>query len=200
MSADIEAGYGPASFDVAESVEVVLDVGAVGVNIEDRRRDAKGPLFALAEQCERLGAARDAADRRIDAFTINARTDVYLGAVGEPDQREEMVLERARAYAEAGADCLFVPGLSDIEVIRALVRASPLPLNVLLSPGSGPSTRELANAGVRRISVGHLLAANAYAAVRTSTLALPTGDSAPLANTVPHPRMQELMSASSRAA
>lgn len=94
MSADIEAGYGPASFDVAESVEVVLDVGAVGVNIEDRRRDAKGPLFALAEQCERLGAARDAADRRIDAFTINARTDVYLGAVGEPDQREEMVLER----------------------------------------------------------------------------------------------------------
>jgi 2-methylisocitrate lyase-like PEP mutase family enzyme len=193
VSADIEAGYGPTRADVTDSVAAVIEAGAVGANVEDRRRDDDDPLWAVDEQSERLAAAREVADRLLGGFILNARTDVYLAGVGEPARRPEMVLERAQAFAQAGADCLFVPGLNDLAAIRALAAASPLPLNVLLAPGSGPRIGELADAGVRRISVGHLLAANAYAALQTATVGLLAADAEPLAEVIPYPRMQALM-------
>src|SRR5581483_4589004 len=124
VSADVEAGYGPVPSDVAATIAAVIDAGAVGANLEDRLRTDDGPLWPIARQCERLAAARDAADRSGVAFVLNARTDVFLAAVGDPADREGMVLERAEAYRRAGADCLFVPGLVDLDAIARLVRAS----------------------------------------------------------------------------
>lgn len=192
VTADIEAGYGPTRQDVSDTLEAVLEAGAVGVNIEDRRRDASDPLWSLESQCERLTAARRTADRHEPLFTINARTDVFLAAVGDAEHRLEMTLERGRAYAEAGADCLFVPGLTELDTIRQLVRSVPLPLNILLAPGSGPSITELSDAGVRRISVGSLIAAAAYGTVREAARALLAGDAEPLTHSISHAEMQGL--------
>lgn len=179
VTADVEAGYGASAADVAATVEAALDAGAVGANLEDRSHGGAEPLRPVDEQCARLAAAREAASRRGIPFVLNARTDVFLVAVGDPGEREERVLERAGRYRDAGADCLFVPGVVDLEVIARLVARSPLPLNVLLAPAAGPTLRQLAEAGVRRISVGSTLARVALLAVRDATrqllAALPAG-------------------------
>jgi len=131
VTADIEGGYGPGPKDVAATVEAVLAVGAVGVNLEDSL-DRGGPLYDSATQAERLRAARSAAERAgLPEFVLNARTDVFLFEIGDPDGRLENVLTRASAYAAAGADCLFVPGLVDLDTLTTLTRESPLPINVM---------------------------------------------------------------------
>lgn len=191
VTADVEAGYGPSPADVARTLEEALGAGAAGANLEDRLRSAEGPLWPLDAQCERLAAAREAADRGDPAFVLNARTDVFLAAVGPPDEREDHVVQRAVRYHEAGADCLFVPGLADL--IARLVRRCPVPLNVLLAPGTGPSIRELARAGVRRISVGHLLASASCHLVESVTRRLLDGDASGLEAATPHAELQALM-------
>lgn len=95
VSADIEAGYGPTPDDVADTTEAVTEAGAVGVNLEDRPGPDEHILWPIELQCERLAAARDAADRLEIPFVLNARTDVFLAGVGEPAERESLVLERA---------------------------------------------------------------------------------------------------------
>src|SRR5262245_21367444 len=180
VSANVESGYGPASSDVAATIAAAIEAGAVGANVEDRLRTEDGPLWPVGAQCERLAAARAAADRRGARFVLNARTDVYLASVGRPEDREGMVVDRAHEYLRAGVDCLFVPGLLDLDVIRRLVRACPLPLNVMLAPGHGPGIDELARAGVRRISVGQAIATAAYGMVRVATRRLLAGDDGPL--------------------
>ncbi|HZR80906.1 MAG TPA: isocitrate lyase/phosphoenolpyruvate mutase family protein [Candidatus Binatia bacterium] len=193
VSADVEAGYGPVPSDVAATIAAVIDAGAVGANLEDRLRTDDGPLWPIARQCERLAAARDAADRSGVAFVLNARTDVFLAAVGDPADREGMVLERAEAYRRAGADCLFVPGLVDLDAIARLVRASALPLNVMLSPGQSPTIRQLAEAGVRRISAGHAVAGVAYGATGLAMRELLAGRDGALRDGASHGDMQQLM-------
>jgi 2-methylisocitrate lyase-like PEP mutase family enzyme len=166
VSADIEAGYE----DVAATVRAVIEAGAVGVNIEDRR-DGSG-LYEPAEQAGRLTAAREAAREaaRGIPFWINARTDVFLGGTRRIDE----VLERSAAYAAAGADSLFVPGLVDPAAITELA-AGPLPVAVMAWPGA-PSVAELAAAGAIRISLGSAIAQAAYAvAVRAATELLTSG-------------------------
>ena len=162
VSADLESGYGATPTEVAAVVGRVSAIGAVGANLEDSPGSDGSPLRSIAAQCERLAAAREAADRHVAGFILNARTDVYLAGAGAPGQRLALVVERARHYADAGADCLFVPGLVDPDAIAELVAASPLPLNVMLAPGSGPSIEALRALGVRRISVGSLIAQAAY--------------------------------------
>lgn len=194
VSADIEAGYGATPSDVAKTIRAVIDAGAVGVNIEDRCWENPTTLRPIDEQCERLAAARAAAaDSTKSPFLINARCDAHLAAIGSADQRTELVLERAQRYRRAGADCLFVPGLTELNEIHRLVDGSALPLNVLLAPGRGPGIRELSGAGVRRISVGHAIAAAAYRTIRTATAALLAGDDAPFAGAVPYQEMQALL-------
>jgi 2-methylisocitrate lyase-like PEP mutase family enzyme len=195
VTADIEAGYGPSASDVEGTVTAICEAGAVGANLEDRPGPDGQVLWPIDQQSERLQAARAAADRTGCPFVLNARTDVFLASVGEPNEREEMVIERARAFKQAGADCLFVPGLLDLEVIARLTAAVPLPLNILLAPGRGPSIAELADAGVRRISVGHTIAAAAYATVRLTTTELLAGNDQALRTGIPHPEMQQLMAA-----
>ncbi|MEV0148201.1 MULTISPECIES: isocitrate lyase/phosphoenolpyruvate mutase family protein [unclassified Nonomuraea] len=160
VSADVEAGYGPAPEDVAATVAAVVRAGAVGVNLEDRSGRADTPLFEPEEQAGRLAAARAAADRLGVPVWINARTDVFLtGAPAREGVRE--ALRRAAGYAEAGADSLFVPGLTDPEAIAELA-AGPLPVAVMVWAGA-PPVAELAAAGAVRVSLGAAIAQAAYA-------------------------------------
>jgi 2-methylisocitrate lyase-like PEP mutase family enzyme len=149
VTADIEAGYG----DVAGTVSGVLEAGVVGVNLEDSTgRVVDDPLVHV----ERIKAARAAAVAAGIELVINARTDTYL--FGD----KTGTLERAKMYADAGADVLFVPGVVDAATIAKLVEGSPLPLNVMVGPGA-PSVGELAKLGVARISVGPAITGAAYA-------------------------------------
>jgi 2-methylisocitrate lyase-like PEP mutase family enzyme len=173
VTADVEAGYGPAPEDVAATVEAVVAVGAVGVNIEDSKA-LGGPLFDAAEQAERLRAGRVAAERAgLRELVINVRTDVYLFRVGAREGRLDDVLVRASAYAEAGADSLFVPGLIDLDTVTALTKASPLPINVMAGPGA-PTVAEFESAGVRRVSVGTSISQAAYSLAQRAAAELLT--------------------------
>ncbi|MER7766119.1 isocitrate lyase/phosphoenolpyruvate mutase family protein [Kitasatospora sp. NPDC096140] len=167
VTVDAEGGYGPLPADVAETVTALVGVGAVGVNLEDSTA-VGGPLFPVAEQAGRLRAARTAAAAAgLPELVVNARTDVFLFGLGGLDD----VLVRAEAYAQAGADGLFVPGLLDLDVLTELCRRSALPVNAMAVPG-GPSVAELAATGVRRISVGTGLAQLAYTAARRAAVEL----------------------------
>jgi 2-methylisocitrate lyase-like PEP mutase family enzyme len=151
VSADIEDGYGESPDAVAETVRRIAAAGAVGVNIEDV--GALDGLYDLDAQIARLEAARAGAEREGVALFINARTDLYLQAIGADSERLDAATHRLRAYVAAGADGVFVPGVADPDVIAALVAATPAPLNILVrSPMRGVA--ELARLGVARISVG----------------------------------------------
>jgi 2-methylisocitrate lyase-like PEP mutase family enzyme len=175
VTADVEGGYGPGPDDVEATIEAVVAAGAAGVNIEDSRAPG-GPLFAATAQAERVRAARSAADRaRLPELLINVRTDVFLYRVGAPEGRLEDVLLRSSAYAEAGADSLFVPGLADLDIVTSLVQMSPLPINVMAGPGA-PTIAEFEAAGVRRVSVGTAISQAAYSiAQRAATELLTKG-------------------------
>ena len=180
VTADIEGGYGPGPDDVARTVEAVIAAGAVGVNIEDSRAPG-GPMFDPFGQAERIQAARAAsAAAGLPELFINARTDVFLYRIGAPQARLDDVLARSDAYAKAGADGLFVPGLTDLPAITELAGASPLPVNVMAGPGA-PPVSELAAAGVRRVSIGTALTQAAYTLTnRAATELLATGSYAEL--------------------
>ena len=187
VTADCESG-GPAPAAVGETVRQVLDAGAVGVNLED----GGVPLRPVAEQAGRIAAARAAADAVGVPLFVNARVDVFLRQVGERAERLPETVRRARAYAEAGADGIFVPGVLDPAVLVELVGRIPLPVNVLAGPG-GPTIAELAATGVRRISLGTALAEAAYATARRAAVELlSTGTYDSLADGIAYPDMQAL--------
>jgi 2-methylisocitrate lyase-like PEP mutase family enzyme len=193
VTADVEGGYGSTPEDVAATVRAVIEAGAVGLNIEDSRA-GDGTLRSGREQAERVRAARDAAaGAGLPQLVINVRTDVYLRPAGEPTNRFGEVLARMNDYAEAGADCLFVPGLLDLETLSALTAAAPLPINVMAGPG-GPSVAELVTAGVRRISVGTAIAQAAYGTVeRAARELLEAGTFQSLADAVSYPDLNALV-------
>jgi methylisocitrate lyase len=154
VSADLERGYGESPEAVGRTVARALAAGVVGCNLEDSV-PADGSLREIAAQVQRYVAARASArEAGIDLF-INARTDVFFQRPA-PEHDESMVeaaLERARAYADAGADGLFVPGVVDLALIARLAAGSPLPVNVMRM-GTEPSISSLAEAGVARVSHG----------------------------------------------
>ncbi|MEU9972091.1 isocitrate lyase/phosphoenolpyruvate mutase family protein [Streptomyces sp. NPDC051014] len=163
VSADVESGFAEDPDGVADTVRAVLSAGAVGVNIEDARYDGagNGSLRPVAEQAGRIAAARAAADEEGVPLFVNARIDTFLRGAGGVDG----TLERAAAYRGAGADGIFVPGVTDPETVAALVAGVDGPLNVLVGPGA-PPVAELAALGVARVSAGSALAEAAYATVR----------------------------------
>ncbi|TCO49442.1 2-methylisocitrate lyase-like PEP mutase family enzyme [Kribbella antiqua] len=148
VTADIESGYDDVSLTVAE----VIEAGAVGINLED---SAAGALIDPALHASRIATAREVAVAAGIDLVINARTDTYLFGDGSG------TIDRAKLYAEAGADVLFVPGVVDAPTIRRLVEESPLPLNVMVGPGA-PTVPKLTELGVTRISVGPAITAGAY--------------------------------------
>jgi 2-methylisocitrate lyase-like PEP mutase family enzyme len=166
VTADIENGYATEPAGVAETIRGVIAAGAVGVNLEDVTYEAGEPALKPVEaQTERIAAARQAAGAAGVPLYLNARTDIYLLGVGEPETRLPATLERAAAYLAAGADGIFVPGTTNPETVSALVKGIDAPVNILAGPGS-PSIGELAALGVARVSIGSKLAATAYAAAR----------------------------------
>lgn len=153
VTADIEAGYAESSDGFVDTIRAVIDAGAIGFNLEDATGDSSRPLHEVEPLLARIRAARLAGERAGVQVVINARTDVYLAKVGDPAGRFAEVVRRANAYREAGADCLFVPGVTDLATLTELVRKISGPLNVLTGLGM-PSTAELQRIGVARLSVG----------------------------------------------
>ena len=149
VTADLERGYGDEPRDAAETIAMAIDAGAVGANLEDSTGDPDRPLAAVASQARKVRVVRGRAEAEGVRFVINARTDVFLRDAGGVDE----ALERGRAYAEAGADCIFVPGVGDPEAIAALVAGLPIGISVIATP-AGPTLEELAGLGVARISLG----------------------------------------------
>jgi 2-methylisocitrate lyase-like PEP mutase family enzyme len=153
VSADIEAGYGEIPEAVADHCRSVIAAGAVGVNLEDGSGVPDRPLVDEALHCEKIRAVREASSREGIHLVINARTDVYLANVGAPETRLAQTLRRANAYRRAGADCLFVPAVTDAATIGEIVRGIDGPVNVLAGPGT-PPVRDLERLGVARVGLG----------------------------------------------
>jgi 2-methylisocitrate lyase-like PEP mutase family enzyme len=153
VTADAEAGYGDRPEDAMRTARGVIEAGAVGMNLEDGTDDPEHPLVELPLQLEKIAAVREAAQSAGVPLVLNARTDVYLLQVGPPEHRYEAALRRLAAFCEAGADCLFVPGVRDVETIGRLVSDLKHPVNILAGPGS-PSVPELEKLGVARVSLG----------------------------------------------
>ncbi|MFF9163737.1 isocitrate lyase/phosphoenolpyruvate mutase family protein [Streptomyces longwoodensis] len=161
VTADVESGYARDPEGVAGTVRAVLTAGAVGINIEDALHEGDAPLRPVAEQAERIAAARAAADALGVPLFVNARVDTFLRGAGGVD----LTLERAAAFVAAGADGVFVPGAVDPETVKLLVEGVQAPLNVMAGPGA-PPVAELAGLGVARVSVGSGIAQAAHALVR----------------------------------
>jgi 2-methylisocitrate lyase-like PEP mutase family enzyme len=152
VSADLEAGYGDTRDDVGRTVSRVAEVGVVGATLEDQ---VHGTLFGIDEAVGRLVAARAAAPA--GTFVLNARTDTYLAGTSG-DVFSETV-ERATRYVDAGADCVFVPGVDDVDTISRLAAAIPGPLNVVAGlTATVLDAPTLFSVGVKRVSVGGSLA------------------------------------------
>jgi len=153
VSADIESGFAHDAREVAETVRRVIDAGAVGINLEDAIHGGPPALYDLETAVDRVRAAREAANSAGVPIVINARTDVYLLSIGEPDARFDHAVRRANAYRKAGADCLFVPRIGRPADIERIVGALEGPLNLLAFPAI-PTVTELERLGVARLSVG----------------------------------------------
>lgn len=153
VTADVEAGYGSRPEDAARTATEVIAAGAVGMNLEDATNDPAHPLEELSLQLERIHAVREAALKTGVLLVLNARTDVYLLKVGEERKRYDEAVRRLLAFRDAGADCVFIPGVLDAETIGGMVRDLKCPVNILAGPGS-PSVPDLQKLGVARVSVG----------------------------------------------
>jgi 2-methylisocitrate lyase-like PEP mutase family enzyme len=149
VSIDMEAGYGKDAASVAASVQRAVDAGAIGINIEDKDPVTRA-LFSVNDASARIAAAA------ATGVFVNARADLFiLTAPAEHGAAlVDTLIERAKAYADAGARSLFAPFLQDAKLIERLCAGSPLPVNILMRPGC-PDHQALAGLGVARISHGH---------------------------------------------
>ena len=165
VTADMEAGYGTTVKDMEETAKAVIAAGAIGMNLEDVTGDDESSQVDTAQQVEKIRAIRAISSSLGVPLVLNARTDIYLMPIGEAATRFERTVERLRAYRQAGADCVFAPGVSDRDTIPKLVKAIAAPLNILISPNC-PSLTELEKMGVARVSAGCALMRAALGLVR----------------------------------
>jgi 2-methylisocitrate lyase-like PEP mutase family enzyme len=166
VSADIEAGYGNSIEDVLQAVQEVIATGVVGINIEDSLVHQQTTLADLSYQVELIQALRGLATSLDVPFVINARVDVFLRAIGEPESRFEHAVQRANAYLEAGADCAYPIGTLDRTTIANLVKAINGPINILGGPCT-PTLPELGQMGVARVSLADGLVRSVLGHIRT---------------------------------
>ncbi len=159
LNADFQSGFAPDAAGVAESVRLAIESGVAGLSIEDSTGDSAKPLYELGAAVERIRAARKAIDKAGGDALLVGRAECFL--VGRPDLDE--TIRRLNAYAQAGADCLYAPGIRTPDQIRALVAAvAPKPFNLLVGGASDLTVQQIAEFGVRRISVGGALARSAW--------------------------------------
>jgi 2-methylisocitrate lyase-like PEP mutase family enzyme len=173
VNVDFAHGFGADAAGVEAAVARCLATGAAAVSIEDATGEDTTPLFGLEEAVVRMRAARRACDAAPGRAVLVGRAECFL--TGHPDPLAES-LRRISAYAEAGAEVLYVPGITTPEQISAVVRAvSPLPVNVLVSRPTGLGLAEIAGLGVRRVSIGGALAAVAWGAVARAVAEMKEG-------------------------
>jgi 2-methylisocitrate lyase-like PEP mutase family enzyme len=159
INADFENGFAPDAAGVADSVRLAVETGVAGVSIEDSTGKRDAPLFDLDTSVERMRAARDAIDRAGGDTLLVGRAECFI--VGRPDLDETVA--RLKAYANAGADCLYAPGVRTREQIAAVVAAvAPKPVNLLVGWAADFTLADVAALGVRRVSVGGALARSAW--------------------------------------
>ena len=159
VNADFENGFGVDAAAVDDSVRLAVATGVAGLSIEDSTGNAAQPLFSVEAACERLRAARGAIDGSGANVMLVGRAECFL--VGRPDIDETVA--RLQAYAQAGADCLYAPGIKKPEHVAAVVAAvAPKPVNLLLGGAGSMTVQEAAALGVRRISVGGAMARAAW--------------------------------------
>ena len=184
VNADFESGYARDPEGVAANVRLCVDTGVAGLSIEDSTGDKANPLFELPRALERVRAARAAIDATNSGVVFTARAECFL--VGHPDPLKES-LRRLEAYADAGADVLYAPGIATREDIQTLVSAlAPKPINVLMSRNTGLTVQDLSELGVRRISVGSSLSRAAWTAfMRAAELIAKEGSFAGFNDLVP---------------
>ena len=159
INADFESGFAVDAAGVAESVRLAVETGVAGLSIEDSTGDPAHPLFDLSVAVERMHAARTAIDKAGGDTLLVGRAECFF--VGRPDLDE--AIARLKAYAEAGADCLYAPGIRSREHVAAVVAAvAPKPFNLLVGAASDLTMQDIATLGVRRVSVGGALARSAW--------------------------------------
>lgn len=193
VTADMEAAYGRTA-EAAELVAAgVIEAGAVGMNLEDGTGDPQHPLVDLALQLEKIRAVRGAGDAIGVPLVLNARTDVYLDAVGPTEKRYDEALRRATAFRDAGADCVFIPGVKDAPTITRFVRDLQCPINILAGPGV-PPVPDLQKLGAARVSVGSGPMRATLALLRSMADELRTaGTYHTMESAIPHSEVNRLM-------
>lgn len=192
VNADFQNGYADEPEDVAASVALCVATGVAGLSIEDATGKTETPLYEEKLAIERVGAARSAIDASGIPVVLTARCEAWL--VDQPDPLR-VALDRLVAFAAAGADCLYAPGVTAPEEIEALVKAvSPKPVNLLVSrPDPALSVSRVADLGVRRISVGSAMARVAWGAfMRTAESILQTGSFAAFAGAATFKELDDL--------
>lgn len=190
VNADFESGYAREPKGVAESVRLCVEAGASGLSIEDSTGDRARPLFELPLAVERLAAARAAIDATGSGVLLTGRAECFLVGVEEPLAES---IRRLQAYAAAGADVLYAPGAHERADIAAIVSAvAPKPVNVLMSSNTGLRLSDLAELGVRRVSVGSSLARAAWGGfMRAARLMAEEGSFAGLDGSAPFAGLNE---------
>jgi 2-methylisocitrate lyase-like PEP mutase family enzyme len=154
VTLDFESGYGRSPAELKSNIAKVIEAGGIGINFEDQIINGTG-LYSIEEQSQRIRAVRDAANQADVPLYINARTDIFLNkdAASHSENDVDDAIKRASAYQEAGASGFFAPGLMNPKLIEKLCRNTTLPVNIMAFQGT-PSTKELAQLGVARISYG----------------------------------------------
>ena len=186
VNADFEGGYAATTDGVAESVRMAIATGVAGLSIEDSTGDAERPLRDIADAVERMRAARAAIDGSGGDTVLVGRAENFI--VGRPDLAD--TIARLKAYADAGADCLYAPGIHTREQIDAVVAAvKPKPVNLLLGAATDWTLADVAAMGVRRISVGGGLARAAWAGFLRAARGLAQGRFDGLAGATPGPEL-----------
>ena len=190
INADFESGYAHQPAAVAKNVRRCVETGVAGLSIEDATGDRAKPLYDLPLAVERMKAAREAIDESGADVLLTARAECFL--VGHSEPLKESI-RRLRAYAEAGADLLFAPGVRERADIQAVVSAvSPKPVNVLMGANIGLKVSDLAEMGVRRISVGSSLSRTAWTGfIRAAKLMAEEGSFAGFDGSVPYAELNE---------
>jgi 2-methylisocitrate lyase-like PEP mutase family enzyme len=197
VNADFENGYAHEPEGVAANVRRCVATGVAGLSIEDSTGDAARPLYELPLAVERIRAARRAIDASGTGVLLTARAECFLVGHAAPLQES---IRRLTAYAEAGADVLYAPGLRSADEIRAVVGAvAPRPVNLLMSAHTGLTVADVAALGVRRISVGSSLSRAAWTGfVRAARAIAEEGSFAGFEGLVPFGELNRLFSAARR--
>jgi 2-methylisocitrate lyase-like PEP mutase family enzyme len=153
LTADIEAGYSQNIEKILDVVREVLEIGVVGINIEDSTGIKETPILDIPTQAAKIRAIRNMVATAKKTLVINARIDLFYLGIYDIQRASQETIERAHAYLKAGADCIFIFGVTDKELLRKLVNEIPGPVNFLAGAGM-PSVAELKLMGVRRLSLG----------------------------------------------